>query len=111
MDTKKYNGWANYATWRINLELLSDPDWSDTFEIHMEEEREDAICAISKDLAEYVDDYIDHALHGSHDESLVQGWARAFADDCNYWEIAKHIYDELIDDYKLNNILDEIEDQ
>tara|TARA_R110000803_G_scaffold169837_1_gene232873 strand:+ start:307 stop:528 length:222 start_codon:yes stop_codon:yes gene_type:complete len=25
-----YNGWTNYATWRINLEILGDIDWYET---------------------------------------------------------------------------------
>jgi hypothetical protein len=25
-----YNGWTNYATWRVNLEILGDMDWYET---------------------------------------------------------------------------------
>ena len=30
---KKYNGWTNYATWRVNLEMFHDLDqdgWNDS---------------------------------------------------------------------------------
>jgi hypothetical protein len=29
MDAKQCNGWTNYATWRINLEILGDIDGED----------------------------------------------------------------------------------
>ena len=27
MYYKEYNGWANYPTWRVNLEILGDIQW------------------------------------------------------------------------------------
>ena len=27
MSDKKYNGWTNYATWRVNLEIIDGHDW------------------------------------------------------------------------------------
>ena len=29
MSDNTYEGWTNYATWRINLELLSDYDFAE----------------------------------------------------------------------------------
>ena len=31
-NQNEYNGWTNYATWRINLELFSDMDVEDYFD-------------------------------------------------------------------------------
>jgi hypothetical protein len=28
--SKEYNGWNNYATWRVNLEILGDIDFDET---------------------------------------------------------------------------------
>ena len=27
---KNYNGWSNYATWRVNLEILGDIEFEET---------------------------------------------------------------------------------
>ena len=27
MSDKKYNGWTNYATWRVQLEIIDGYDW------------------------------------------------------------------------------------
>ena len=27
MSDKKHNGWTNYATWRVNLEIIDGYDW------------------------------------------------------------------------------------
>ena len=29
MNNKNYNGWTNYATWRVNLEILSDIEFEE----------------------------------------------------------------------------------
>ena len=29
MNNNKYNGWTNYATWRVNLEILGDIQFED----------------------------------------------------------------------------------
>ena len=29
MNENKYNGWSNYPTWRINLEILGDIQWDE----------------------------------------------------------------------------------
>ncbi len=28
MSSTDYNGWTNYATWRVNLEILGDIQWA-----------------------------------------------------------------------------------
>ena len=109
MDFKRYNGWANYATWRVNLEVFSDMDWEGTYDHILDDEKEEVIYKIAQDLEVFIDEYIDNAIEGTTN-SCVQGWARAFTDQVNYHEIAEHIYEDVIEDFKLNSILDEIED-
>ena len=29
MENKKYNGWSNYATWLVNVNIISDIRWDD----------------------------------------------------------------------------------
>ena len=78
---KKYNGWTNYATWRINLEII------DGIEI-------DTITC-----AEYIKEYIEDVVfsqyelgNGSH---LIEDYARAFVSEVNFYEIAQSINEEL----------------
>ena len=84
MDT--YNGWSNYATWRINLEML------DGFEADCSMPIEDI-----SDMADYLQEYCgtlveESAPHGG----LAKDYAFAFMGDVNWYEIAEHI----VEDYK-----------
>ena len=82
MSDKKYNGWSNYATWRINLEIFSDIDF-------VEEDFFDGKCE-----AQWVEDYIEDALFTDQDHTgLVEDYARAFIAQVNFHEIAEGIND------------------
>ena len=86
MDT--YNGWTNYATWRINLEML------DGFEADCSMPVEDI-----SDMANYLQEYCislieESAPHGGP----AKDYALAFMSDINWYEIAEHI----VEDYKSN---------
>ena len=79
----RYNGWANYATWRINLEIFDgmDPremDWHklDTYDL-------------SQSLKEYANEIIEIDVK----ESLALDYARAFISDVNWYEIARAMID------------------
>lgn len=77
----KYNGWSNYATWRVHLEILGDIQ----FDEH-----------ISADyLKEIVEDCVfsNYEIYsGSH---LVEDYARSFISNVNYYEIAQYINEEI----------------
>ncbi len=78
---EKYNGWTNYATWRINLEII------DGIEI------DTIICA------EYIEEYIEDVVFGQYElgngSHLVEDYARAFVSEVNFYEIAQSINEEL----------------
>jgi len=78
---EKYNGWTNYATWRINLEII------DGIEI------DTIICA------EYIKEYIEDVVFGQYElgngSHLVEDYARAFVSEVNFYEIAQSINEEL----------------
>ena len=98
MTDKTYNGWTNYATWRINLEIF------DGFELDL-----DAYMGETKfgpsDLAGELQQIAEDAIFGGHsyDErgqtNLMEDYARAFLSDVNWYEIAQH----MIDDYAEEN--------
>ena len=91
MDTK-HNGWTNYATWRINLEMISDQ------EIHLNEDYADECkngdtYKLSLAMQEYV-------LENLYTENqLTYDYACAFVAEVNFYEIAEHI----ISDYETSH--------
>ena len=74
MDNKKYNGYTNYATWRVNLEILDGLDWDD----YEEDITADAIQEMVKEI-----------VFG--DSVLAVSYVGAFLEDVNYQEIADNI--------------------
>ena len=86
MDTKKHNGWTNYATWRIALEMF------DGYTVKN---------ATREGCKEYVEQYLEDSFEGfslnqynRNASSLIEGWANAFLADVNWQEIADHLNDE-----------------
>ena len=81
MKDTTYNGWTNYATWRVNLEMIDGLDPSD-FGTGLD----------SYDLGQALKDYADEILcQGCGYEGLVLDYARAFLSDVNWREIAEHM--------------------
>ena len=78
MKDTKYNGWTNYATWRINLEILGDIEF---------EEKVDA---------DYLEEIVEDVVFNNTVEKdcLAADYARAFIDEVNFYEIAKEINEE-----------------
>ena len=73
MSKSTYNGWTNYATWRINLEVFDGLDqvWD------------------ADEARQYVEDYIHASSSG-----LARDYALAFIADVNWHEIASHYQEE-----------------
>ena len=87
MEKETYNGWTNYATWRIKLELWDDDAWID------DEVRFDHIA----DLVEYLQERTDEVLTGygeAKENTFALSYARAFVSDVNWYEIARHIVED-----------------
>ena len=80
---KDYNGWTNYATWRVNLEIfdgMSPRDVSSSDEAY--------------DLSLQLKEYAEEMLSG---DSLAVSYALAFLADVNWYEIAEHMLKEYED--------------
>jgi len=87
---KDYNGWTNYATWRVNLEILGDIE----FDAPVDADQ-------LKEITKYVVFNNYEMKIGSH---LVEDYARAFLSEVNYYEIAEAINtDMLIDKLNITN--------
>ena len=76
---RDYNGWSNYATWRVNLEILSNIQWVESeIEILSEEM-----------LEEYVENVVFEQYSGHF--GLMEDYARAFLANVDYREIYESI--------------------
>ena len=88
-----YNGWTNYATWRINLEIFDGMEPSDMGCFTRYEEPD------VSDVAKYLEDYVDEVLctyasGGPCGEGVTLDYARAFVSQVNWYEIAEHFCEQ-----------------
>lgn len=85
MSTTTYNGWTNYATWRIALE------WFDGFNPCVSED--DAY-----QLSKYLSEYVEESLSLNCNNPLTSDYAFAFIAYVNWLEIAEHLIQEGVQD-------------
>lgn len=81
MQNTTYNGWTNYATWRVNLEMFdgSEVYWT----------------------PESAREFVEEIIIDTTDEGVGRDYAMAFISDVNWHEIAAH--------YEENEELEEID--
>ena len=79
MTDTTYNGWTNYATWRVNLEIFDGMSPADIA-------GDDGYSAY--DLSDRMKEYAEEMLSG---DSLAVSYALAFLADVNWYEIADHM--------------------
>ena len=84
MNDNKYNGWTNYATWRVNLEILADMDWYETEHVDVD---------YLKELVENIV-FGEYRANNTITSRLAEDYARAFLNEVNYDEILERILDE-----------------
>ena len=99
----KYNGWTNYETWRVGLEVINDMNLEDFgFDVEFptddsrsygSENEKDFDLVDPHDLGQamksFVEDHIEETSEG-----LAQSYALAFLDDVNWYELATHMIQE-----------------
>ena len=81
MTNATYNGWTNYATWRVHLEIFDNQYNSELFDC-----RKSAYDLMSE-LKEYVESYIQETTEAG----IGRDYALAFMSDVNWYEIAQHL--------------------
>ena len=81
MKNVTYNGWTNYATWRVSLEIFDGSD----FEDYRPEEITATFC----------EEWAEEIIFINDREGIVESYARAFLSDVNWYEIAEHIKETL----------------
>ena len=91
MTDETYNGWTNYATWRVNLEMFDGVDPRDiSTRFHPDE-----AYNLGHDLKEWAE----QLLSDTSPQGLALDYALAFLGEVNWHEIAEH----LIEDYLSEN--------
>jgi hypothetical protein len=81
MDDKSYNGWTNYPTWRVNLEIIDGTDeiWKDY----------ESLGGVAEAMEEYVEEILEQSGKG-----LALDYARSFIGNVNWLEIASHYFND-----------------
>ena len=81
-----YNGWTNYATWRINLEMFDGRTWEDFYFRSSKPGK----GILARALEIHATDYITDQNVGG----LVEDYALAFLNQVDWHEIASHMLDD-----------------
>lgn len=80
MNDRTYNGWTNYQTWRVNLEMF-DGQPPEGFDLDQE----------SNDLGHDLKDYAEEYIIENSREGLARDYALSFMAEVNWYEIAKNL--------------------
>ena len=87
MNDTKYNGWTNYATWRVALEIFDGFNPVEEWGLERETLTESELAFILKEHAEEL-------VSESTPEGLALDYALAFMADVNWHEIASHMMED-----------------
>ena len=91
--SEKYNGWANYETWRVNLEMLDGAGCED-FGLLIDE---DDIDSSSRELASGLESYCVETIEmGGSAHGLALELALSFLSKVDWEEIARHMVEDSI---------------
>lgn len=84
---KGYNGWANYETWRVYLELFDGMNIGDDFDTAPE------LHELASWAKDYAHDFICNSIDDTSPNGIAQGWAMAFIDAADWRQVAEHLMD------------------
>ena len=91
MTDTKYNGWTNYATWRVNLKIFDNWSFGDILGYEDEEPENTDAHEMADILKTYVEELIDEQ---SPADGIAHAYAMAFLNDVNWIEIAQKIIED-----------------
>jgi len=84
MTDTTYNGWTNYATWRVQLEIFDNIPAQDFVSVDDEKPDTYQIAQGMQEMAEYY-------IECSSQEGFARDYAMAFLSDVNWRELAEHM--------------------
>lgn len=82
MTDRTYNGWANYATWRVNLEIFDGMSPRDVTGRSL---------STPGEIKDALRDYAEEVIESSSQPGLARDYAMAFLSDVDWWQIADNI--------------------
>ena len=88
----EYNGRTNYATWRVQLEIVDD-----LVEAECADDIEHARALTDDEWRDMIEGWVDEVVFLSrreHDNRLMMDYADAFLSDVNYYELADAAVDK-----------------
>jgi hypothetical protein len=91
MSEKTYDGWTNYATWRINLEIFDGTSLDDFDGI---DDKVDAELVCAYTLGEALKERAEYYIECNSDKGIARDYALAFLSDVNWHEIAEHMIED-----------------
>ena len=83
MSDITYNGWTNYATWRVNLEIFDCMDPREYFD------GAENVYELSRMLKDFADEVVLGEAEG-----LAYDYAASFLSDVDYYGIAEHMAED-----------------
>ena len=99
MDTQKYNGWTNYATWMVNLHFDCF-DFTDDVEsgVFDDMDAHDIRCHVASWIQEYVESYLEEVVLGNN--CFVQDLINSTINDVDWHDIANEYVNDIQDSVK-----------
>ena len=99
MDTQKYNGWTNWATWMVNLHF-DNLDFTDEVESGSFDDisKDDLRCQLAYTIQEYVECYLEEVADTSN--TFVADLISGTMQDVDWHDIAEHYVDDILDELK-----------
>jgi hypothetical protein len=89
MSDKTYNGWTNYATWRVNLEVFDGLDPREYFD------GAEDVYELSRMLKDFADEVVLGNAEGlGYPASLAYDYAETFLSAVDYYTIAEHMAED-----------------
>jgi hypothetical protein len=93
MTDKTYNGWTNYATWRVNIEIFDGLEIAEMFDLTL------SAWDLGQVLQDYAEEVVTMSVRDPEAPSLALAYAMTFLQGVNWYEIAEH----MIEDYAEEN--------
>jgi hypothetical protein len=88
MTDNTYNGWTNYATWRVALEIFDGFNPIEDWGLERETLTESELAELLQEHAEEV------VFEGSTQRNIADSYAEAFLSEVNWYEIARQKLEE-----------------
>ena len=99
MDTQKYNGWTNYATWLVNLHF-DNLDFTDGIDegVFDDMDADDIRCHVASCIQELVESYLEEVVDINN--CFVTDVINSTINGVDWHDIADHYVDDILDDVK-----------